>query len=201
MTEPTIIGYSLHEFRNQLRVISSKLVNCCHTRIHPWKSWHFCVLNVGLSESDRHEFVQIIHWITLFADVCCLLSEKEKEFLELSHIPRGVRPTVMLSLNQRGSSCSRLWTTHVVVGNELSWRLFCRFGLSLIYGRVRCFMFTHINVLCVDLDDIQRPFEYMVLSTIIANCIVLALEEHLPEGDKTPLAMKLVRSFFCAMNV
>ena len=32
----------------------------------------------------------------------------------------------------------------------------------------------------------------MVLLTIIANCIVLALEEHLPEGDKTPLALQLV---------
>ncbi|XP_025112114.1 voltage-dependent calcium channel type A subunit alpha-1-like isoform X8 [Pomacea canaliculata] len=35
------------------------------------------------------------------------------------------------------------------------------------------------------------PFEYMVLLTIIANCIVLALEEHLPMGDKTPLALQL----------
>jgi len=33
----------------------------------------------------------------------------------------------------------------------------------------------------------------MVLLTIIANCIVLALEEHLPENDKTPLAQELVR--------
>jgi len=33
----------------------------------------------------------------------------------------------------------------------------------------------------------------MVLLTIIANCIVLALEEHLPENDKTPLAIELVR--------
>ena len=32
----------------------------------------------------------------------------------------------------------------------------------------------------------------MVLLTIIANCIVLALEEHLPEGDKTRLSSKLV---------
>ena len=38
------------------------------------------------------------------------------------------------------------------------------------------------------------PFEYMVLLTIIANCIVLALEEHLPRGDKTPLALQLVSS-------
>jgi hypothetical protein len=36
------------------------------------------------------------------------------------------------------------------------------------------------------------PFEYMVLLTIIANCIVLALEEHLPNNDKTPLAILLV---------
>jgi len=34
----------------------------------------------------------------------------------------------------------------------------------------------------------------MVLLTIIANCFVLALEEHLPEQDKTPLAQELVRT-------
>lgn len=35
-------------------------------------------------------------------------------------------------------------------------------------------------------------FEYAVLITIIANCVVLALEEHLPGGDRTPLAQELV---------
>lgn len=35
------------------------------------------------------------------------------------------------------------------------------------------------------------PFEYMVLLTIIANCVVLGAEEHLPRGDKTPLSTKL----------
>ncbi|XP_064650227.1 voltage-dependent calcium channel type A subunit alpha-1-like isoform X7 [Lineus longissimus] len=35
------------------------------------------------------------------------------------------------------------------------------------------------------------PFEYMVLLTIIANCIVLAMEEHLPKKDKTVLAVQL----------
>jgi hypothetical protein len=38
------------------------------------------------------------------------------------------------------------------------------------------------------------PFEYAVLLTIIANCVVLALEEHLPNGDKTILALKLVNT-------
>ena len=38
------------------------------------------------------------------------------------------------------------------------------------------------------------PFEYMVLLTIIANCVVLALEEHLPNDDKTPLAISLVNN-------
>ena len=36
------------------------------------------------------------------------------------------------------------------------------------------------------------PFETAVLLTIIANCVVLALEEHLPADDKTMLAIKLV---------
>ena len=39
------------------------------------------------------------------------------------------------------------------------------------------------------------PFEYMVLLTIIANCVVLALEEHLPNNDKTPLSISLVNTF------
>lgn len=41
-------------------------------------------------------------------------------------------------------------------------------------------------------------FEYGVIVTIIANCVVLAMEEHLPGGDRTPLAQQLVspRSFF-----
>lgn len=41
------------------------------------------------------------------------------------------------------------------------------------------------------------PFEYAVLLTIIANCVVLALEEHLPHGDKTLLAQKLVSQRRC----
>ncbi|XP_035386036.1 calcium channel, voltage-dependent, N type, alpha 1B subunit, a isoform X2 [Electrophorus electricus] len=35
------------------------------------------------------------------------------------------------------------------------------------------------------------PFEYMILATIIANCIVLALEQHLPAEDKTPMSQRL----------
>lgn len=35
------------------------------------------------------------------------------------------------------------------------------------------------------------PFEYAVLMTIIANCVVLASEEHLPDGDRTTLAKLL----------
>ncbi|XP_075226266.1 voltage-dependent calcium channel type A subunit alpha-1-like [Lycorma delicatula] len=48
------------------------------------------------------------------------------------------------------------------------------------------------------------PFEYAVLLTIIANCVVLALEEHMPGRDKTMLARKLEKTesvflgIFCA---
>nr|QQY02546.1 voltage-dependent N-type calcium channel subunit alpha-1B [Cryptocotyle lingua] len=35
------------------------------------------------------------------------------------------------------------------------------------------------------------PFEYMVLFTIIANCVCLAMEVHLPNKDKRPLSEKL----------
>lgn len=36
----------------------------------------------------------------------------------------------------------------------------------------------------------------MILATIIANCIVLALEQHLPDGDKTPMSERLVSSIY-----
>lgn len=45
---------------------------------------------------------------------------------------------------------------------------------------------------CVLLNSPCTPFEYMILATIIANCIVLALEQHLPEDDKTPMSRRLV---------
>lgn len=35
------------------------------------------------------------------------------------------------------------------------------------------------------------PFEYAILVTIIANCLVMALENHLPNGDRTTLAVEL----------
>uniref|UniRef100_A0A3B5PPJ1 Calcium voltage-gated channel subunit alpha1 E n=1 Tax=Xiphophorus maculatus TaxID=8083 RepID=A0A3B5PPJ1_XIPMA len=40
----------------------------------------------------------------------------------------------------------------------------------------------------------EWPFEYMILTTIIANCIVLALEQHLPGEDKTPMSKRLEKT-------
>ncbi|XP_056276374.1 voltage-dependent R-type calcium channel subunit alpha-1E-like [Pseudoliparis swirei] len=41
---------------------------------------------------------------------------------------------------------------------------------------------------------IETPFEYMILATITANCVVLALEQHLPGEDKTPMAKRLEKT-------
>nr|XP_015204427.1 PREDICTED: voltage-dependent P/Q-type calcium channel subunit alpha-1A [Lepisosteus oculatus] len=57
------------------------------------------------------------------------------------------------------------------------------------------FLFSEDNVVRKYAKKITEwpPFEYMILATIIANCIVLALEQHLPDGDKTPMSERLVR--------
>ena len=65
------------------------------------------------------------------------------------------------------------------------------------YGNVRM-LWSNGSKMTLHLNDVPfirlfSPFEYMVLLTIIANCIVLALEEHLPREDKTTLARSLVR--------
>ncbi|KAG2456248.1 CAC1B protein, partial [Polypterus senegalus] len=48
-----------------------------------------------------------------------------------------------------------------------------------------------ILAISVSFLDPGTPFEYMILATIIANCIVLALEQHLPARDKTPMSERL----------
>ncbi|XP_035382876.1 voltage-dependent N-type calcium channel subunit alpha-1B isoform X5 [Electrophorus electricus] len=55
------------------------------------------------------------------------------------------------------------------------------------------FIFSEDNVIRKYAKRITEwpPFEYMILATIIANCIVLALEQHLPVGDKTPMSKRL----------
>ncbi|KAL2099493.1 hypothetical protein ACEWY4_003887 [Coilia grayii] len=55
------------------------------------------------------------------------------------------------------------------------------------------FIFSEDNVIRKYAKRITEwpPFEYMILATIIANCIVLALEQHLPAGDKTPMSERL----------
>ncbi|XP_028828597.1 voltage-dependent N-type calcium channel subunit alpha-1B isoform X6 [Denticeps clupeoides] len=55
------------------------------------------------------------------------------------------------------------------------------------------FIFSEDNVIRKYAKRITEwpPFEYMILATIIANCIVLALEQHLPAQDKTPMSERL----------
>ncbi|CAF3829900.1 unnamed protein product [Rotaria sp. Silwood1] len=58
------------------------------------------------------------------------------------------------------------------------------------------FIFSKKNWIRKRANDVieWNPFEYMVLLTIIANCIVLALEEHLPKDDKTKVARSLEKT-------
>lgn len=60
-----------------------------------------------------------------------------------------------------------------------------------------CCFFACFSPIFLNVISMLTPFEYAVLLTIIANCVVLALEEHLPEGDKTTLAKKLVSPSNC----
>ncbi|XP_048857068.1 calcium channel, voltage-dependent, N type, alpha 1B subunit, a isoform X1 [Brienomyrus brachyistius] len=55
------------------------------------------------------------------------------------------------------------------------------------------FIFSEDNIIRKYAKKITEwpPFEYMILATIIANCIVLALEQHLPACDKTPMSERL----------
>jgi len=68
------------------------------------------------------------------------------------------------------------------------------FDDNVIFSSHLCICAKHCNCITVFflIQLSCTPFEYAVLLTIIANCVVLALEEHLPRGDKTVLAKTLV---------
>uniref|UniRef100_A0A3Q3ER18 Voltage-dependent N-type calcium channel subunit alpha n=1 Tax=Kryptolebias marmoratus TaxID=37003 RepID=A0A3Q3ER18_KRYMA len=56
------------------------------------------------------------------------------------------------------------------------------------------FIFSEDNIIrkyAKKITEWPYPSRYMILATIIANCIVLALEQHLPASDKTPLSERL----------
>ncbi|KAM7018612.1 calcium channel, voltage-dependent, N type, alpha 1B subunit, a [Tautogolabrus adspersus] len=55
------------------------------------------------------------------------------------------------------------------------------------------FIFSEDNIIrkyAKKITEWPYPY-YMILATIIANCIVLALEQHLPASDKTPMSERL----------
>ena len=41
----------------------------------------------------------------------------------------------------------------------------------------------------------SRPFEYCIILTIVGNCVVMSMDTHLANGDKTILALQLVKLF------
>lgn len=65
---------------------------------------------------------------------------------------------------------------------------------SLEKGPTSLFIFDENNFIRLKVRVIIENsfFEYFVLSTIIANCVVLAMEAHLPNNDRTSLAIQIV---------
>lgn len=61
-------------------------------------------------------------------------------------------------------------------------------------GPTSLFMFEENNFIRLKTRAIieNSVFEWTVLATIIANCVALAMEAHLPNNDKTELAIQIV---------
>ncbi|CAD6185181.1 unnamed protein product [Caenorhabditis auriculariae] len=63
-------------------------------------------------------------------------------------------------------------------------------------GPSSLFIFAEDNIIRRNAKAIIEwgPFEYFILLTIIGNCVVLAMEQHLPKNDKKPLSEMLERT-------
>uniref|UniRef100_F1KW20 Voltage-dependent P/Q-type calcium channel subunit alpha-1A n=1 Tax=Ascaris suum TaxID=6253 RepID=F1KW20_ASCSU len=67
-------------------------------------------------------------------------------------------------------------------------------------GPSSLFIFSEDNIVRRNAKTIIEwgPFEYFILLTIIGNCVVLAMEQHLPKNDKKPLSemLELTEPYF-----
>ena len=64
--------------------------------------------------------------------------------------------------------------------------------MSLRKEIIKLFLFNFEKIF---LTSVNTPFEWTILTTILCTTVVLALEEHLPNGDKTPLSESLVNIY------
>lgn len=80
------------------------------------------------------------------------------------------------------------WSSLIFIFQFLWWSCY----LFLLIQTCLYFMGSFLNNI--------TPFEYMILATIIANCIVLGLEQHLPALDKTPMSKRLVSYHFFLLH-
>ncbi|XP_071821818.1 voltage-dependent calcium channel type A subunit alpha-1-like isoform X3 [Apostichopus japonicus] len=70
------------------------------------------------------------------------------------------------------------------------------FLLSVLTSDRSLFIFSEENVIrrCAKWLTEWPPFDYLILATIIANCVVLALDVHLPADDKTQMTIELEKT-------
>ncbi|CAK5122112.1 unnamed protein product [Meloidogyne enterolobii] len=63
-------------------------------------------------------------------------------------------------------------------------------------GPSSLFIFSEENIIRRNAKAIIEwgPFEFFILVTIILNCVVLAMEQHLPKNDKKPMSEKLEKT-------
>ena len=47
----------------------------------------------------------------------------------------------------------------------------------------------------------SRPFEYCIILTIVGNCVVMSMDTHLANGDKTILALQLVKLYCSPLSL
>lgn len=82
-----------------------------------------------------------------------------------------------------------------VIDKIIGDRIWFKKLIKLITSNRSLFLFSEDNLFRKTTRQIIEwgPTDFLLLLTIIANCIALALEVHLPNNDKTPLNIKLVR--------
>lgn len=84
---------------------------------------------------------------------------------------------------------TKLRATQMLTGTKL-----VNMGDSQEKGPTSLFIFEENNFIRLKTRAIieNSVFEWTVLATIIANCVALAMEAHLPNNDKTELAIQIV---------
>lgn len=137
-----------------------------------------------------HFWLDVFTIVARFARPWQNIHERHKPPLQILRVQKSVKNSPLSNIFRQFYVLSKL--SQFIVSHQHLEVVSANSVQSCFLDLIHCPVNSVESWLPIPVVGNATPFEYMVLFTIIANCVCLAMEVHLPSKDKRPLSEKLV---------